>query len=68
MEHVIEGKIEGRIKLKERRGKRGRQLTDDMKGKIAYRRLKEEELDGERSLEEAVDMSQTEYERNERKD
>jgi hypothetical protein len=41
-----------------RRGKRRRQLTDDNKEKIGYRRLKEEELDGKRSLEEAVDMSQ----------
>ena len=41
-----------------RRGKRRRQLTDDIEEKTGYRRMKQEELDGERSLEEAVDMSQ----------
>ena len=45
LKHVIEGKIEGRIKVTGRRGKRRRQLTDDLKEKTGHWRLTEEELD-----------------------
>jgi hypothetical protein len=45
LKHVIEGKIEGRIKVTGRRVKRRRQMTDDLKEKKGYWRLTEEELD-----------------------
>jgi hypothetical protein len=41
LKHVIEGNIEG----KSRRGRRRKQLTDDLKEKIGYWNLKEEALD-----------------------
>jgi hypothetical protein len=43
--HVIEGKIEGRIKVTRRRGRRRKQLLDDLKEKRGYCKLKEEALD-----------------------
>jgi hypothetical protein len=42
---VIEGKIEERIELTGRRGRRRKQLPDDFKEKKRYWNLKEEELD-----------------------
>jgi hypothetical protein len=42
---VIEGEIEGRIDLKGRRGRKHRQLLDDLKEKRRYWKLKEEALD-----------------------
>jgi hypothetical protein len=42
---VIEGKIEGRIEVTGRRGRRHEQLLDDLKEKRRYWKLKEEELD-----------------------
>jgi hypothetical protein len=33
LKHVIEGKIEGRIEMTGRRGRRGKQLLDDLKEK-----------------------------------
>jgi hypothetical protein len=42
---VIEGKLEGRIKMKGRRGRRRKQLLDDLKEKRRYWKLKEESLD-----------------------
>jgi hypothetical protein len=33
LKQVIEGKIEGRIKVKKRRERRGKQLLDDLKEK-----------------------------------
>jgi hypothetical protein len=41
LEHVIEGKIEGMG----RRGRRRKQLLDEIKEKRRYRKLKEEALD-----------------------
>jgi hypothetical protein len=43
--HVIEGKVEGKRNVRGRRGRRRRQLLDDLKGKRGYWQLKEEELD-----------------------
>jgi hypothetical protein len=43
--HVIEGKLEGRIELTGRRGRRRKQLLDDLKEKKRYWKLKEEALD-----------------------
>jgi hypothetical protein len=43
--HVIEGKIEGRIEVTGRRGRRRKQLLDDLKEKRRYWKLKEEVLD-----------------------
>jgi hypothetical protein len=41
---VIEGKIEGRIEMTGRRGRRRKQLLDDLKGNIGYWKFKEEVL------------------------
>jgi hypothetical protein len=42
---VIEGKLEGRIDVTGRRGRRSKQLLDDLKEKRRYWNLKEEALD-----------------------
>jgi hypothetical protein len=42
---VIEGKLEGRIEMTGRRGRRRKQLPDDVKEKRRYCKLKEEALD-----------------------
>jgi hypothetical protein len=42
---VIEGKLEGRIKMRRRRGRRRKQLLDDLKEKGRYWELKEQALD-----------------------
>jgi hypothetical protein len=42
---VIEEKLEGRIEMMGRRGRRRKQLLDDLKEKKRYRKLKEEALD-----------------------
>jgi hypothetical protein len=42
---VIEGKLEGRIEIMGRRGRRCKQLLDDLKEKGRYWKLKEEALD-----------------------
>jgi hypothetical protein len=44
LKHVIEGKIEGRIKVTGRRRKRSKHLLDDLKEKTGYLQLKEEAL------------------------
>jgi hypothetical protein len=45
LKHVIEGKLEGRIEVKRRRGRTRRQLLDDLKETRGYCELKEEALD-----------------------
>jgi hypothetical protein len=45
LKHVIEGKIEGRIQVTGRRGRKRKQLLDDLKEKRGYWKLKEEVLD-----------------------
>jgi hypothetical protein len=45
LKHVIEGKLEGRIVMTGRRGRRRKQLLDDLKEKKIYWKLKEEALD-----------------------
>jgi hypothetical protein len=45
LKHVIEGKVEGRIEMTGRRGRRCKQLLDDLKEKRRYWILKEEALD-----------------------
>jgi hypothetical protein len=42
---VIEGKLEGRIEMTGRRGRRRKELLDDLKEKRRYWKLKEEALD-----------------------
>jgi hypothetical protein len=42
---VIEGKLEGRIEMMGRRGRRRKQLLYDLKEKRRYWKLKEEALD-----------------------
>jgi hypothetical protein len=44
LKHEIEGKLEGRIEMTGRRGRRRKQLLDDLKGKRRYCKLKEEAL------------------------
>jgi hypothetical protein len=45
LQHVTEGKIEGRIEVMERLGRRHTQPLDDFKEKTGYWKLKEEALD-----------------------
>jgi hypothetical protein len=45
LKHVIEGKLEGRTEMKGRRGRRRKQVLDDLKEKREYWKLKEEALD-----------------------
>jgi hypothetical protein len=45
LKHVIEGKLVGRREVTGRRGRRGKQLVDDLKEKRRYWNLKEEALD-----------------------
>jgi hypothetical protein len=45
LKHVIEGKLEGGIKMTVRRGKRRKQLLNGLKEKRGYCKLKEEALD-----------------------
>jgi hypothetical protein len=45
LKHVIDGKIEGRVGVKGRRGRRCKQLLVDLKEKRMYWKLKEEALD-----------------------
>jgi hypothetical protein len=57
---VIEGKLERRIEMMGRRGRRCKQLLDDLKEKRRYWKLKEKALDRtyrELTLEEATDLS-----------
>jgi hypothetical protein len=44
LKHVTEGKIEGRLEVTERRGRRCKQLLDDLKGRTGSWKLKEEAL------------------------
>jgi hypothetical protein len=45
LKHVSEGKLERRIEMTGRRGRRRKQLLDDLKEKGRYCKLKEEALD-----------------------
>ena len=45
LRYVIEGKIEGRVEVTGRRGKRSKQLLDDPEEKKGYCKLKEKALD-----------------------
>jgi hypothetical protein len=45
LKHVIEGKLEGKIEMTERRGRRRKQLLDDLEENRRYWKLKEEALD-----------------------
>jgi hypothetical protein len=45
LKHVIEGKLKGRIEMTGRRGRRRKQLLDDLKEKRRYWKLKAEALD-----------------------
>jgi hypothetical protein len=45
LKHVIEGKLEGRIEMTGKRGRRRKQLLDDLKGNTGYWKLKEEIVD-----------------------
>ena len=42
---LFEGKIKGKIEVKRRRGRRHKELLDDLKDKRGYCQLKEEALD-----------------------
>ena len=43
--HIVEGKIEGRIDVTGRRGRRPKELLDGLKEKVGYLKLKEETPD-----------------------
>jgi hypothetical protein len=43
--HVIEGNVDGRIEVTVRRGRRRKQILDDLLEKRGYCKLKEEALD-----------------------
>ena len=45
LKQVIEGKIEGEMEVKRRRGRRRKKLLDDLKDRRGYPHLKEEALD-----------------------
>jgi hypothetical protein len=45
VKHDIEGKIEGMIEVTGRRGRRRKQLLDDLKDQRGYWKLKKEALD-----------------------
>jgi len=45
LRHVTEGKIEGKIKMTGRLGRRGKQLLDDLNVTTGYEKLKREALD-----------------------
>jgi hypothetical protein len=45
LKHVIDGNLERRIEMTGRRGRRRKQLLDDLKEKRGYWKLKEEALD-----------------------
>ena len=45
LKQVIEGKVEGRVEVMRRRGRRRKQLLDHFKEKSGYWKLKEEALD-----------------------
>jgi hypothetical protein len=45
LKHVIEGKLEGRIEMMRRRGRRRKQPVDDLKENRTNWKLKEEALD-----------------------
>jgi hypothetical protein len=42
LKHATEGKLKGRIEVTVRRGRRRKQLLDDLKGTRGYWKLKEE--------------------------
>jgi hypothetical protein len=46
LKHVTERNLEGRVEITARRGRRHKQLLDDLKEKRGYWKLKEEALDG----------------------
>ena len=61
LKHDTEGKIQGRIDVSGRRGRRRKQLLNDLKEKREYCKLKHEALDRtlwRTRLEEAMDLSQ----------
>jgi len=45
IKHAVEGKTEGRVEVKERSGRRRKQLLEYRKGKIGYWKLIGEALD-----------------------
>jgi hypothetical protein len=57
LKQVIEGKIKGLIEVTSRRGRRRKNLLDDLGDRRGYSHLKEEALSGGIVLEEAVDLS-----------
>jgi len=62
--HVIEGKMEGKVKVTGRRRKRRKQILDDLKKMRRYWKMKEEALDhscGDHALEEPEVRETTEW-------
>jgi len=60
LKHVTEGKVEGGIEVMRRRGRRCKQLLNDLKEMRGYWKLKVDSLitfHGELTLKEAMDLS-----------
>jgi len=58
LKQIIEGNIEGRIEVTRRKGRRPKQLLDDLKRRIGYWKFKDGSLDRTTlDLEEATDLS-----------
>jgi hypothetical protein len=60
LKHVIEGKTEGRIEVRGRRGRRCKHLLDDLKEKREYWKLKEDAIGHtlwELALEDGMNLS-----------
>ena len=57
LQRIIEGKIKGGIEVARRRGRRCKELLDDLKERRVHSHLKEEAVSGELALEEALDLS-----------
>jgi len=58
LKQIIEGNIEGRIEVTRRKGRRPKQLLDDLKRRIGYWKFKDGSLDRTtHDLEEATDLS-----------
>jgi hypothetical protein len=54
LKHFTEGKIEGRVQVTVRRGRRRKQPLDDLKEQGGYRKLKKEAVCEELAADEAV--------------
>jgi hypothetical protein len=60
IKHIIEGKVEGRVKVAGRLGRRRKELLDDLKEKVYIENWKRKyyfTFSGELALEDSMDLS-----------